>query len=483
MSTAIVEANTYEDKVNKRVKGILSENKSWPSKYKSLMKYLESPDQSLVDKARRTLLVMANQERYMEGVRSDPRLEATFTNSLGALVPKVIDLVRIFYPNLVAQDLVDIQPMDRQNGEVFIVKPVYSNTAAGVTAGNQVFRTVTDGTYASERVSFAIGTGNASATTFATLVGAVVTLAPVPVRPGTVTIYVAGAAIATDDGNGNFTVTATTPHLTAGTIDYTTGAITGTFSAAPANAAAVTAGYRYDSETTATNIRQLEIQLSLVPVTAEPHPLNVKWSTQAQLAAAAHLDLDIPDTLSNLVASFIRQERDLFLINLIINAATADTGLNFDAVAPTNYSRLAKYAEIELKLNYGESQIQALLGRGGVSWILAGPNASDIWRNCNGYVPNDVVAPIGPHVIGSLRNGTVKVIKVPSMDSNTYVIGFKGYVVGDAATILAEWVPLYASPVFQSYDLNNYQGLMSLYATLINNAAYYRKGTISNYTA
>lgn len=477
-------AANYSSGVDKRVKGVLAENKSWSSKYKTLVGYLEGNDPVVADKARRTLLIMDNQNKYLEGLKSDARMEATFTNSLGALVPKVLDLVRIFYPNLVAQDLVDIQPMDRQNGEVFIVKPVYTNSAGGVNAGDQVFKTVTDGTYASEKVTFALGTGDAAATTIAGLTGATTTLAPIPVRPGTVVVYGGNVALGQDDGNGNLLGVGADPaKLSGGTINYATGAIVGTFAAAPANLRAITVKYRYDSEVTASNIRELEIQLSLVPVTAESHPLRVKWSTQAQLAAAAHLDLDIPDTLANLVASFIRQERDIFLINQIIAAATADSNLNFDATPPTNYSRLARYAEIELKLNYAESQIQAALGRGGVSWVLCGTNAADIWRNCNGFEPTDVVAPIGPHVIGTLRDGTVKVIKVPSMSADTYVTGFKGYVVGDAATILAEWIPLYASPVFQSYDLNNYQGLMSLYATIINNAAYYRKGTISAYGA
>lgn len=477
MPSLVETHESYVQSSDRRIQSILTENKSWKNKYKGLVGYLESNNPELQMKARRTLMIMNNQAKYLEGLHGDPRMEATFSNALGALVPKVLDLVRIFYPNLVAQELVDIQPMDRQNGEVFIVKPVYNDTAAGVTAGQQVFKQVTDGTYASERVAFALPAGDGINKTFA------IALTVLPVRPGTVTVT-EGLMVGTDDGNGHLSGTDGAGNTFAGTLDYVAGTgnivVTG---AAPVLGLVGTIGYRYDSEQDANNIRELDIQLSLIPVTAESHPLRVKWSTQAQLAAAAHLDLDIPDTLSNLVASFIRQERDIYLINLIVASATADANMNFDATPPTNYSRLAKYAEIELKLNYTESQIQASLGRGGVSWILCGTNAADIWRNCNGFVASDVIAPIGPHVIGTLRDGTIKVIKVPSMNQNTYVVGFKGYVVGDAATILAEWIPLYASPVFQSYDLNNYQGLMSLYATVLNNTAYYRKGLCSNYSA
>lgn len=455
-----------------RASRVLTERREWKTKYKTLVGLLDSPNPQLRDRALTTLAVMENQAVFMEGLKNDPRTESTFVANLGQLVPKVVDLVRIFYPNLVANELVDIQPMDRQNGEVFIIKPVFSNSAGGVNQGDQVFAVPTDGTYASEDMTQIVGTGNGTATTFTA------TLTPNPDRPSSIKVFNAGVQVATDDGNGNVSGTGV-----SGTINYTTGALSVTFTTAPASGNSISVQFKYNSEVAATSIRELELQLSLVPVTAQPHPLRVKWSTQAQLAAAAHLDLDIPDTLANLVASFIRNERDMTLINAIVAAATHDTNLDFDAAAPTGYSRLAKYAEIELKLNYGESSIQKAIGRGGVSWVLCGNNASDIFRNVNGFEPSDIIAPIGPHKIGTLRDGTVAVIKVPAMNANTYVIGFKGYVVGDASTILAEWIPLYASPVFNSYDLNNYQGMMSLYAMVMNNTAYYRTGTISNYTA
>lgn len=465
--------NESPDEVtNRRIGRILNENAGWKDKYSVLLDMLECNNPVLERKAKVTLMAMQNQATFMEGVKGDPKMEATFTASLGSLVPKVIDLVRIFYPNLVAQELVDIQPMDRQNGEVFIVKPVYSQTRAGVTQGSQVFQNVTDGTYSSTTVSQVIGTGNGATTTFSA------TLAPSPVIASSVTVT-AATITGADNGSGSIAGTG----LSTSTINYATGAVSVQFSVAPANGTSVVVTWKYDYENNPSGVSELELQLSLLPVTAQPHPLRVRWSTQAQLAAASHLDLDIPDTLSNLVASFIRQERDIALINLITNAATADSNLNYDATPPTNYSRIAKYAELELKLNYGESKIQTTMGRGGISWVLCGTNAADIWRNVNGFVASDVVAPIGPHKIGTVRDGTVTVIKVPSMSANTYVIGFKGYVVGDASTILAEWVPLYASPVFNSYDLNNYQGLMSLYAMVLNQSGYYLKGTISNYGA
>jgi len=452
------------------VQNILAENRSWKNKYKSLLVHLESGDDALKRRVMNTLTVMHNQAMYVESLSKDPRMESTFVQNLGQLVPKVVDLVRIFYPNMITHDLVDVQAIDRQNGEIFVVRPTFSNTAAGVNAGDQVFKTPTDGTYASEKTNLsATGTGTGPYTATATRL---------PLRPGRQLVYAAGVQVGVDDGNGAIVG----PNIAAGTINYATGAISVTFTAAPT--APVSFGTIADLETNPAGIRRMSINLSTIPVQAQPHPLLIDWSVQAQLAAAAHLDIDIPQTLADAVASFIKQERDLSVVSAILASALHDANLDFDATAPTNYSRLARYAEIELKLNYAESDIQVGQGRGGVSWVLCGTNAADIWRNCNGFQPSDVVAPIGPHKIGTLRDGTVAVIKVPTMDRNTYAIGFKGYVMGDAATILAEWIPLYATPVFQAPEMVNSQGLTSLYH-LENNpmVSYYRFGTISNYGA
>lgn len=462
----------YSAQIDTRVQNVLTENRSWKTKYKHLMKVLESGNPIEAMKVKKTLIAMENQAHAMRMLSKDKRLEATFTQALGQLVPRVIDVVRIFYPNLIAQDLVDIQPMDRQNGEIFTVKPVFTNTGAGVTAGQEIFKNQTDGTYASESVNTAVGTGDDVDVTFA------ISLAPVPVRPGTVKVA-AGAANGVDDGSGNITGTG----IDTGTIDYATGALSVTFDAAVANGVAVTAVHRYDSEQSADSIREVEIKLANQPVTAEPHPLRITYSTTSELAASSHLDLDVGDILSNLVASLIKNERDILLANLILASATAVADLNFDAAPPTGYSKLAKYAEFEHKMDYAESYIQTTQGRGGVSWVMCGTNVANVIRSCSTFEPSGVVAPIGPHRVGTLRDGTTPVIKVPTMNANTYVFGFKGYVVGDAATILAEWIPLYASPLFRSYNLNNYQGLMSLYALVQNNPGYYVKGTMSNYAA
>ena len=444
-----------------------------------LRKMFESDSDSERYTAAVTMQVLDNQQKFLDGLMTMYG-EATVMGSLGALTPKVMDVVRIFYPNQVAHLLTDIQPLTQQTGQIFIMKPIYSQTAAGVTAGQEVFRNMSDGNYASESYTAALGTANGSATVF----GASLTI---PVRTdGTIKIFRSGAGltpVATDNGAGVITGLDGAVSV-SGTINYQTGVLSVTWGTAPANGQVLTATYLVDSETNVSQIRELEISLSMVPVRAQEHPLKVKHSITAQLAASAHLGIDIPDVLTTVAAQFVKVERDRLIISAISNAATNDTILDYNAAANTSIPRWQQYQEIEQKLNAGEANIQSNNGnRGGVSWVLCGYNSANIWRNVRGFISEKVVAPIGAHKIGSLRDGTVDVIKAPFLDTNQYIIGFKGYMPGDSATILAEWVPMYFTPVFNSPNLQAERGVMSLYDLFVNNAGYYRKGVITNFGA
>ena len=84
---------------------------------------------------------------------------------------------------------------------------------------------------------------------------------------------------------------------------------------------------------------------------------------------------------------------------LINQSAAAQATLNFDASQPTPYfDRQSKYADIELKVNEAESLIQTAMGRGGISWIMGGQNATNLLAATKGFVRVPVTAPIGSYV-------------------------------------------------------------------------------------
>src|SRR5215213_4463565 len=188
--------------------------------------------------------------------------------------------------------------------------------------------------------------------------------------------------------------------------------------------------------------------------------MRVKYSVAAGLAASAHLAIDVQDTLAEFAGQFMKSERDNRVIRMIADNAPYLSILDFDATPSQYFDRQSKYADIDLKFNEAEAQIQLANSCGGVSWVIAGANAANIIRQTKGFQPAPVIAPIGAHVIGYLRDGTVPVIKsLGVIGTNDYIVGYKGYMAGDAAIILAEWIPIYFTPVWQAPFLQNQQGL------------------------
>ena len=82
------------------------------------------------------------------------------------------------------------------------------------------------------RTAVAVGTGDATTTTFTA------TLSNSPIAVFTLKVKVAGTVVATDNGRGKLTGTGV-----SGTVNYATGAVSVTFTTAPAAAAAITADY------------------------------------------------------------------------------------------------------------------------------------------------------------------------------------------------------------------------------------------------
>jgi hypothetical protein len=353
-------------------------------------------------------------------------------------------------------------------------------------AGQEIFKTATYD-YASEVVNEKV-----VASVTAAQVSFAWTLGRTPIQPSTVSIVAVvggNTVVITDNGSGGLIGPAgILDPAGPNTITYTGGTAGATavkFLTAPVTGSSIYAQYAWSSESNTAGINEIEFDLITVPVKAKIHPLKFTYSVAAGLAASAHLAIDVQDTLAELAGQFLKNERDNALMYLINQAAAPQATLNFDATqSPQYFDRQSKYADVELKINEAEALIQGTMGRGGLSWILAGANACNLLAATKGFVRAPITAPIGAHVLGHMRDGTLPVIKtLKVLNTNDFICGYKGYMAGDSSIILAEWIPIYFTPVFQAPTLQNQQGLMSMYDMFVNNAGYFVKGTVSNYTA
>lgn len=416
---------------------------------------------------------------------------------VATLTPQVLDIVNVFYPQMVANYIADIQALDRQTGQIFTIKTRYSQKAAGVEAGDIVFEEPTDGTYSSEYVGYASKALDYSVTV--TPSSALPGNATVKIRAGSFIVRLAGKEVARDYGNGSAKLTGVNEgeynvigRGVSGTLNAQTGEAKLTFNEemfAEAKTAGAMLSFEaaFDTETDVDLIRKIQFDIPNQPITAKEHPLMSSYSVAASLVMNAHLAVDTDELISNQIAGTIRWERDLTLIQTVANAANLVEDLTFDCAANgTNLTLQQRYSSYTTTISSARGYIQEVAGRGTVEFIICSARVGlPVIEQIEGFkAAPEAKKPIGPYLAGTLREGTISVIAVPysrTLQEDHVIFGFKGFQLGDSAIVLAEWVSLYFTPTFQAPNLKNHKGALSFYDLFVNKPEYLAKGVISNF--
>lgn len=468
----------------------------------NLVKGLESESKDAKYAAATLVQLLENTADYVmktdgKDILHEDAINATANTLLSpgvaTLTPQVVDIVNVFYPQMIANYVADIQALDRQSGQIFTIKTRYSNEAAGVEAGEIVFEKATDGTYTTEGVI---------AYTAAAVSGGEVTLNPtaaleadttVKVRAGSFIVKVAGKEVARDYGldtsldgvGGTYVVIG---KGISGTVNAQTGVAELKVNADVfEDGVEFVAEASYDTEHDEDLIRKIQFDIPNQPILAKEHPLMSSYSVAAGLVMNAHLAVDTDELISNQLAGTIRWERDLALVKTISDAAALNPTLTFDCAANgTNLTLAQRYSSYSTVIASARGIIQEVAGRGTVDFIICSATQGlPIIENIEGFkAAPESKKPIGPYLAGTLREGTINVIAVPytkTLAADQVIFGFKGFQLGDSAVVLAEWVPLYMTPTFQAPNLRNHKGCLSFYDLFVNKPEYLVKGAISNF--
>jgi len=231
--------------------------------------------------------------------------ETTKALQVGNFDKFAFPIISMIAENLVAQELVAVQPLAGPSGLVFYMDFVTGQAKGDLAKGASIWDSRTGHpTRASydhtsdvvpNEVLFTMATGT-------TVYNG--NVAYRPVKPGTVTIT-QGGNIWTDDGNGTLSGT----NLASGTINYQTGAFSCTVTT-EVNAQQVTAVYQYDLEAN-DSLPQLDFQLTSSPVFAQERKLRGRWSTEAAQVLQALHGLDAEAQVSTAIANEIQFEYGL----------------------------------------------------------------------------------------------------------------------------------------------------------------------------
>jgi hypothetical protein len=429
----------------------------------------------------------------------------TSTSDLDAYKQTIFPLLLNVFPNLIANEIVSVQPTSGPQALIYYMQAVHSKAKGATQAGTDIHKSF-DPSYSSEQVrNEPIGVGNG--VLYGGAGGALsYGLAFTPVMPKrtstdspTIEVVIeevdsSGAVVqsAVDNGQGGFVFTPAGGN-TAGAINYATGQITGfKFQNAPATGNLIRSSYRYDMEGNQ-NRPTISLNTRSVSVETEEYALKAEWTVEAMQDLIAQQGVDAQAEILSLISDKIQLDIDRTILHDLHNGAQYGAVWN-RAGAPTGVNELDYLRTLVTKISEMGAQIHTGSGRAPANFGVVSPMVSGLLDqlNTNGdFIPAAPVeerptsygprnSDFGIFKVGSLRY-RVSIYQDPGWADNQILLGLRGSDYLDAGYVWAPYVALYMTPVFQDpTDGKNKQLFMSRSARKMLRPEYYGKISILN---
>lgn len=449
--------------------------RKWASKVKGLPK----------DRARGLALVMESTQVAVKNRRRSHELqEDTTSDNAGGFTKYIFPMLRRVWTNMISPEIMSLQPMSSSMGAVFFMEMKHQSEKGTITGGENMSQ-VLDRNYSSEYTESVIGTGTGAQTLFSAI------LKWTPIRPNSgtdngirVTVK-AGAEILYDNGSGALSGVAGG----TGTINYTTGAISVTFNAAPANDVPVQVLYYYNSENNH-QIPEMYLAISRRPIEAKTRKLKAVWSPEAvdDLRDAHGVDME-----TEAVSAFANQatlEIDRENIDLLLDNAQFSAEWEFD-MAVHGDRELAAIRSLYTVISAVSAKIQKSTKRGQANFIVVPPEVLALMDQLGTHADFKPATPAverapsygaiasdtGIYLAGTLSN-KYRVFVDPYLDENSAIkrvlVGLKGRDFYDAGAAYCPYVPLeIVGALTDPSNLETRMAMRTRYANVVLRPDYY----------
>ncbi len=430
-----------------------------------------------------------------------------------------LPLVRRVFGNIVAQELVSVQPMNLPSGLVFYLDFKYGSSIGKFTSGNSIHGKTgpnspsgsvapfgEDGLYGVGKYGYSI---SQSTTTISFGGGSVPSFKDIDFdselsassagKLFKMTGSISGLTRPDKLAVRSWDITEAGIHSNLAQFASISGdTITLIVSASSANAATGSytvdfvqqpdAGNRGDFEdrvgdatVNGLNIPEVNLEMRSLPIVAKTRKLKAVWSPELAQDLNAYHSVDAEAELTSMLSDYISMEIDLEILDMLISDATtvdywsAKAGEDFDSssnnfVTTTFYgTRFEWYQTLVSKIQKVSNEIHRLTLRGGANFVVVAPKVATILESLPGYVSqpgdggNDQFG-MGISKIGQAA-GRYTVYKNPYMTENSILVGFRGSNFLETGAVYSPYVPLITTPlVYDPSDFTPRKGVMTRYA-------------------
>jgi hypothetical protein len=404
--------------------------------------------------------------------------ETTDVSMVNTFQSTVFDIVTAVMPNLIANDIVSVQPLDRRTGQVFFLKFKYADKK-GQIAQNSNMLTPSTGfagnDYSGERITGEIVVAHGSAQTIDK------SLPYFPVIPGSVTLTDGTKSVTdtpTGDGlTGTFAGTLKDGN-TNKTITYATGRIHLDIVSTTID---VTATWNYDLNSPDAQVSEVNVSVESEPVVARPRKLKSVYMFDTAYDLKMSFGLDMDTVIMKATSGEIGFEIDNEIMTDLLAIAGSDSGWNSEP--PYKGMGIADWQlEIIDAINNASNTILSLTKRYEGTFVICGKNAATTIEGLGKdhfqrVSTGGIVG--GPHLCGILEE-KYKVYKNPNYDDDAMLVGAKGEMFIEAGYVYAPYIPIFATQLLVDENLKAKRGFCTVYAKKVVNPNMYHRIAITH---
>lgn len=473
-----------------------------------LMQAIKNPNARMVG-----AILADNQKRFLEALT-----EETFSSNVGSFTKFIFPLLMRVFPNLIANQIFSVQPMNSPVGAISYYNWKYGNSKGNVVADTNLIEDF-NRYYSSEFIDYEVkNTGPAASTaTLSSLSAGSSAFRWIPIHAATpakgyiLTIYFIDAVdddekTIVDDGAGNLVFAG----VNVGSVSYTTGAWTVDLAAVPGAPLfkllePVYATYNYDQERV-TNaavlpqesvIPEIDFDVTIEPIMAKRRSLKFRTSTEAMDDIRALWGLNGEAMLVSGMSQQMALGLDREMISDVVRGArfgaTYQYGPTFggaDVMRPLDSIR-----ELLTTINAVSTAIQKGSNRAPANFIVTSPEISSFFEQLTTHgdfmAVNRIMDPDVEGSYGQMNSqypinniGTLlkryKVYEDPYLESDTLLVGLRGREYNDGGYVYAPYISIEVTPTFlDPNDLTFRKGMRTRYATKLVRPEYYGVITVS----
>ena len=233
-------------------------------------------------------------------------------------------------------------------------------------------------------------------------------------------------------------------------------------------------------------IREIDIKVDSVAVTAMTKKLKAKWTPELGQDLNAYHNLDAEVELTSILSEQIALEIDQEILEDLVKGATAGTfywsrspglfvnrttGTEIGAAsaAPDFTGTVSEWYETLIEtINDVSAQIHRKTLRGGANFLVCGPEVANILEFTAGF-RGSVTADDNRGSVGAVKVGNLSkkqdVYVDPYFPRNVVLVGRKGASFLESGYVYAPYVPLQVTPtIFGTEDFVPRKGVMTRYA-------------------